>query len=105
MPGWNEEVKTFRDNSQFWHSVWCSARRPLNTELHQIMKRTRNIYHYQIKKCKKAEDSIRRNKLLDACINGNGDIFKEIKTLRKCKPEVSSSMDGKRENITFQGYL
>ena len=63
------------------------------------MKRAKNIYHYQIKKCKKAEESIKRNKLLDACLNGNGDIFKEIKSLRKCKPVVSSSIDGKKENI------
>ena len=89
VPGWTDTVKPFRDEAYFWHQVWQSAGRPLNTQLHLIMKRTRNIYHYNIRKCKKAENSIRRNRLLDACINGNGDIFKEIKKMRKSAPVVA----------------
>ena len=46
-----------------------------------------------------AEKSIRRNKLLDACLNGNGDLFDEIKKLRKSEPVIASSMDGKKVNI------
>ena len=91
IPGWSESVKHFKDEAYFWHKVWQSAGRALHTELHRIMKRCRNIYHYQIRKCKKAENSIRRNKLLDACLNGNGDVFKEIKALRKSKPVVATS--------------
>ena len=40
-----------------------------------------------------------QNKLLDACINGNGDIFKEIKKLRASKPVVAASMDGVKVDI------
>ena len=36
---------------------------------------------------------------MDACINGNGEIFQEIKKMRSFKPPVASSMDGKKENI------
>ena len=42
---------------------------------------------------------IRRNKLLDACINGNGDIFTEIKKIRQNKPVVAVSMDNVKEGI------
>ena len=94
VPGWSEMVKPFRDNAYFWHQVWVSAGKPLNTQLHNIMKRTRNCYHFQYRKCKKAENIVIKNKLLDACINGNGDIFKEIKKLRRSKPTVATSMDG-----------
>ena len=98
-PGWSEHVRPFRDDSLFWHQVWKSAGRPINTVLHSIMKRTRNIYHYQLKKIRKSEDLIRKNKLLYACVNGNGEIFTEIKKMRNFKPAVASSMDGKKENI------
>ena len=37
--------------------------------------------------------------LLDACLNGGSDLFKEIKKMRKCEQIISSSMDGKSENI------
>ena len=40
---------------------------------------TCNVYHYQLRKCRRTEDIIKRNKLLDPCINNNGDLFEEIK--------------------------
>ena len=64
------------------------------------MKRSRNLYHYQYRKCKKSEAIITKNKLLDACLNGNGDIFKEIKKLRASKATVAASMDGVKNNIS-----
>ena len=99
VPGWKSEVKPFRDAAFFWHQVWVSAGKPINTELHKIMKKTRNKYHFQYRKCKKSEDIIAKNKLLDACINGNGDIFKEIKKLRRAKPVTATSMDGNVDDI------
>ena len=64
------------------------------------MKRTRNLYHYQVRKIKKSENLIKKNKLLDACINGNQNIFKEIKKLRNIRPKVANSIDGVNENIS-----
>ena len=59
VPGWKSEVKPFRDTAFFWHQVWVSAGKPLNTELHRIMKKTRNTYHFHYRKCsKKSEDII-----------------------------------------------
>ena len=46
VPGWNNEVKAYQDSAQFWFSIWCSAGRPINTQLHNIMKKTRNVFHY-----------------------------------------------------------
>ena len=41
-PGWKEFVEPFQDKAHFWHSIRKSAGKPLNTELHKIMKMTRN---------------------------------------------------------------
>ena len=99
VPGWKDVVRPFREEAYFWHQVWSSYGRPLNTELHNFMKRTRNKYHYEYKKCEKAEAKIRKNKFLDSCLNGGGDIFQEIKSLRKSKPVVATSMDGVHTNV------
>ena len=32
VPGWSELVKPFGDDAKFWHAIWTSASRPLNTE-------------------------------------------------------------------------
>ena len=98
-PGFNDQVRPFKETSLFWHQVWKSAGCPLNTELHKIMKKTRNVYHYEYKKCVRAEAKIKKSKLLDACINGNGDLFKEVKSMRKVTPKVADTMDGVKEDI------
>ena len=99
VPGWGEAVRPYREEAYFWHQVSVSYGRPLNTDIHDMMKRTKNKYHYEYKKCCKAEDKIKSNKLLDSCLNGGVDLFKEIKTMRKCKPVVASSMDGVQTNV------
>ena len=99
IPGWVDQVQPFKEKAHFWHQVWLSAGRPLNCQLHLVMKHSRNVYHYQIRKCKKAENLIRKTKLLDACLNGNGDIFTEIKKMRKSQPVVASSIDGKADKL------
>ena len=100
IPGWKEAMKPFKDKAYFWHQVWVSLGRPVNNEIHQVMKRSRNKYHYELKKCRKAEDKIRSSKLLYACLNGGCDLFKEIKSMRKANSVVATSMDGVQNNVT-----
>ena len=99
VAGWNESVKPFRDTAYFWHQIWLSCGKPINNDVHRIMKRTKNIYHYQFRKNKKAEDIVKKSKLLDACLNGGGDIFKEVKSLRNTRQVVANTMDGVVEGI------
>ena len=99
-PGFHELVKPYKDTAYFWSSVWKSAGKPINTALHNIMKHTRNVYHREVKKCVKAENTIKKNKLLDSCINGKGDLFTEIRNMRKTRVTVPDNIDGVTENIT-----
>ena len=99
IPGFNDTVKPFKEKAYFWHQVWKSAGCPTNTELHTIMKRSRNQYHRELKKCQRSEMMIKKSKLLNACLNGNGELFKEIKSMRKSKPKVAESIDGVNKNI------
>ena len=48
IAGWNAEIQDYKENARFWHAVWISCGRLINTQVHKIMKRTRNLYHYQI---------------------------------------------------------
>jgi endonuclease/exonuclease/phosphatase family metal-dependent hydrolase len=99
IASWAEEVQPFKEEAFFWHSIWKSCGRPINTEVHKIMKRTRNVYHYQIRKCKKMVDTLKKNALLDACINEKSDIFTEIRKMRRCSPSVAKIIDGVADNI------
>ena len=83
IPRWKEDIAPYKDNALFWNSVWNSAGKPHNTELHNIMKRTRNLYHFHIRKNKRMLDKIKRNKLLNACLNSENRIFSKIKSEEK----------------------
>ena len=61
IPRWNHDIKQFQEDAHFWHSIWQSAGRPLNCELHSLMKKTRNLYHLHIRKNKRMLDNIKRN--------------------------------------------
>ena len=50
----------------------------------------------EYKKCWKAEAKI---KLLDSCLNGGADSFKQIKAIRKCKSVIATSMDGVKTDV------
>ena len=95
FPGWSQFIKPFREDALFWHSVWLSAGKPLNCQLHNIMKRTRNKYHYSIRKMRNKEKIIRKNKFIEDCLHGNvNNIFQKIKSSRKSVNSSATSMDG-----------
>ena len=92
--GWKQYVEPYQDNAKFWHAIWNSAGRPQNTELHNIMKRTRNRFHYQVRKCKRVEEFIRNQKIVENCLDGDQDLFKEIKKQRSNHNEDEVTIDG-----------
>ena len=98
-----DEVREFKEKAHFWFQVWMSAGRPLNNELHKVMKRTRNVFHFVMRKCRKAEENMKKSKLLNACLGEGGDLFKEIKEMKKTKSVVATSIDGQKNNIA--GHL
>ena len=96
---WHEDIQPYKEKSMFWHSIWISAGRPINTELHRLMKKTRNIYHLQIRKNKKLAEKLKKNAFLKACIDDNEDIFKLIKKERRTMISLPTTMDGVSINI------
>ena len=63
------------------------------------MRRTRSIYHYQLRKIKAAKNKIRANKLLEASLSGGTDLFKEIRKMRRSDNSVANKIDGTSDNI------
>ena len=57
------------------------------------------MYHYHIRKCRRSADVVKKNKLLDACVNGNGEIFEELKKMRRVRKVLPQTMDGS-ENVS-----
>ena len=103
LPDWKEDVCPVKDTAHFWHAVWKSAGKPMNCHLHVIMKRTRNRYHLVIRRKKRLLQRMKRDNMLQSCINNDGSIFDAIKKQRKCEQTFPSMIDGHTEDIP--GYL
>ena len=94
MAGWKQFVEPFQQNAKFWHAIWVSAEKPVNTELHSIMKRTRNRFHYQIRRCRRVEQYLKNQKIIENCINDDKDLFAEVKRQRRSGREEDLVIDG-----------
>ena len=85
IPGWRTEIEPLRQDNLFWHGVWQSLGRPNTGHLFQLMKHVKNKYHYAIRRCKRAADSIRANKVFEAAKSGDVDLLKEMKRIKRSK--------------------
>ena len=103
IPEWKEDVAPFKENAHFWHSVWVSAGKPLNCTLHTIMKKSRNRYHLVLRQKKRIIERMKRNNLLESCVNNNGNIFDEIKRMRRCHQSPAEVIDDIADDIP--GYM
>ena len=107
IPGWTENVEPYRQEALFWHSVWISARRPGPAEgdLHTMMSRSRNQYHYAVRRLKLDSRLIRAKKLLEASVNGDTELLKEMKAISRGRgfhddlPEHVAGADGQVEIV------
>ena len=70
------------------------AGKPLNSELHRIMKYSRNRFHYQIRKCRRVENYIKNQKIVENCIKNDTDLFNEIRKQRKNNNHDEVTIDG-----------
>ena len=79
------EVEPYKKDAIFWHSVWQSAGRPNRGVLRDIMAKTRNQYHYSIRRVKKMSGEIKARKLLEASETGSVELLKEMKNIKGAK--------------------
>ena len=98
LPGWKENVLPFKKDSLFWHSIWLSMGKPNSGGAFDVMRHTRNKYHYAVRRAKKEANRLKSVALGEAAASGNLALFKEMKQhlYRKNSSEsVPESLEGK----------
>jgi hypothetical protein len=71
LPGWKENVAPAKEDALFWHATWISAGRPSSGGLYQVMRWTRNQFHYAVRRAKRLAGTMKARKLLEAAEEGN----------------------------------
>ena len=102
-PGWAVLVKPFQEDAKFWHAIWISLGKPLNCQIYNVMKHSRNQYHFAVRRVKNNVSKIEQENMLVSFLDGKApDLIKKLKSHRSnSKPKAPSHMDGKvgTENI------
>ena len=62
IAGWEQHVAPFKNDAVFWHGIWKSAGCPNSGVLRDVMARTKNKYHYAIRRVKLNADQISRHR-------------------------------------------
>ena len=102
-------MKPIKDDMCFWHAVWISAGKPQNTELHKVYQHLRRKYHYAIRKVKRQENEIKKQKMMQQCVTGKvNDILTELKHQRNPKGSVVTKMDhveGAQQSVNTSNHF
>ena len=94
IPGWQEEVMVYKEESLFWFSIWKSHNRPKNGIVYNNMKNAKAQYAYAVRRLKRRSNHMRNKKFMEALSeNKHRDFFKEVRKLNP-KPGVNCGING-----------
>lgn len=106
LPGWSDLVKPFQEDARFYYAVWESYGKPLNCPIHNLMKQSKNRYHYAVRSIKRQSEKLRNDKLLDHCLKGNAtNIVKEFKKQNPCKVSSAVNIDGHTNSTDISNHF
>ena len=95
LPGWNEFVKPAQEKSIFWHKIWCESGRPRSGVVADIMRRTRAAYHYAVRRVKRDEHDIVRQRFADSIVgNRSRDFWLEVKKMNGKVGRCAGTVEG-----------
>ena len=79
-PDWKYDVKPFRDEAIWWHSLWIQIGRPRDGPVFQSMRESKRQYMYANRRNKRNVKQKRIEKMAEAIVEDKSrDFFKEVK--------------------------
>ena len=88
-------MEPYRVESVHWHKLWLELGRPSTGPVHDAMVKSRTRYHHSIRRIKRQEQEIRSKRLLEAAMQGDMNLLKEMKKVRsKGNDELPTTVEG-----------
>jgi len=92
VPGWSDNVSDEKETSLFWHWIWLESGKPNSGYVYNIMKRTRHLYHYAIRRIKK-DELLRRREKLASKMSSSKCLWRELKHINPNTNNISCTVD------------
>ena len=91
IPGWNNAAALLKSKANFWHKVWKEAGSPCSGVLFDIKRHSRSRFKYEVRRLKRRDKHIRRNKLATALSAKNSKRFwAQVRQISSNKSSPSS---------------
>ena len=71
--------KTIPGGKLFWHGVWMAVGCPDQGELHNVNCTAKMQYKYAVRRLKRANYNMEKDKFMQSLLNGGLNIFNEIR--------------------------
>ena len=98
IPGWNDEIKPFRQEYLWWYRTWKDLGKPREGVAFEYMKTSKRQYMYSIRRCKRRDRENRFLKMAQCLTeNRSRDFYKEVKKMKQLG-HVSHSMNGETDS-------
>ena len=79
-PMWIEEAKPLKEDALFWDSMWKQCGKPQSGALKDVRQNTKTKYHYAVRRLKRREANLRKQRLAEALSKGkNRNFWTEVK--------------------------
>ena len=105
IPGWKEHVRPFKLEANFWYLEWRSAGKPRHGLVYDNMRFYRNKFKYAKRRVLIAAEAMKRDKFLEACLEGDRSLFEELKKIRGSPVNIASKMDGHTDPVNITEHL
>ena len=92
IPGWNNEVRPYRDDSLYWGNIWRQHGRPESGWIHQNFVEARRQYHRAVLRVKRMRKHHQAEELLVAAMEGDVQLLKEMKTIKQGRHAGNSEL-------------
>ena len=94
-PKWKELMQPYKDEALFWDTMWKSCGKPAVGVVFDIRQRTKREYHYAMRRYKKSESRLRRERMGDLMLErDNRNFWKEVGKIAHKKNVVAPVVDG-----------
>lgn len=94
--GWNSGVRSFRQQTIFWHNIWKECGRPYDGWVADIRRHTRFNYHQAIKITRHNKSNFVRGNVAQRLVKGNQKYFwREVGSIYSNPNPKTNEIDGK----------
>ena len=88
LPGWNKEVSDLQQKSRYAYRVWLANGKPNQGPIHSEKLRSQSVFRQAVRKIKRNSKKYQAEALLEAALQGDLNLMKEMKRIKSGKGNV-----------------